>query len=223
MRAQIEVALADSEVTRAELLATARVVSEAVGRSERLLDGLLLLARSERGLQAAEPVDLAQVAAAPLAGVLPAARAAGVTVRPALSPAVVRGDPALLERLVGNLLENAVAYNQSSGWVEIRTEGGPGQSAVRVVNSGPSVPPADVEGLFQPFRRLSRDRTGSGRSAGLGLSIVRAVARAHGGDARARALPEGGLEVTVELPVEADADAAPTRPTNAATMILPQT
>jgi signal transduction histidine kinase len=205
MRAQVDVALSDSEVTRGELLATARVVSEAVGRCQRLLDGLLLLARSDRGLEGAEPADLAEVAARALAGVSPTSGAAGVAVRATLCPAAVRGDPALLERLVGNLLENALAYNRPSGWVEVHTGRIRDHSVVRVANSGPSVPPAQVDGLFEPFRRLSRDRTGSGRSCGLGLSIVRAVARTHGGEAGARALPEGGLEVTVRLPVGAEA------------------
>lgn len=213
MRAQIDVALSDSDVTRAELLATVRVVSEAVGRCQQLLNGLLLLARGDRRLEVGDPVDLAQVAAGALGGVLPTASAADVAVRATLRPAAVRGDPALLQRLVENLLENAVAYNHPSGWVELGTERSRDGAVVRVVNSGPDVPPGQVEGLFEPFRRLSRDRTGSGRSSGLGLSIVRAVARAHGGEAGARALPEGGLEVTVTLPVGIDAaEPAPARP-----------
>ena len=200
MRAQIDVALSDPAVTRTELIATSRVVHDAVGRCERLMDGLLVLARSDRGLDAAEPVDLAEAATRALDQVSAAAAERGIRLRSALKPAAVRGDQSLLDRMVANLLENAVAYNLPSGWVEVSTSNGSDRARLRVANSGPRVPPGQVPTLFEPFRRLSRDRTGSGRGAGLGLSIVRSVARAHGGDARARPRTSGGLTVEVELP-----------------------
>jgi len=200
MRAQVDVALEDPDVSRARLLATSRVVRDAVDRCERLLDGLLMLARSDRGLEAAEPVDLAESAARALAGVSAAAAERGIELRPALSPAVVSGDRALLDRLAANLVENAVSYNRSPGWVEVATANGGGSATLQVVNCGAAVPPDRVASLFEPFRRLSGDRTGSGRGAGLGLSIVRAVARAHGGEVTASARPDGGLAVEVELP-----------------------
>ena len=200
MRAQIDVALSDPAVTRAELIATSRVVHDAVDRCERLMDGLLVLARSDRGLDAAEPVDLAEAAARAMDQVSDAAAERGIQLRSALKPAAVRGDQSLLDRMVANLLENAVAYNLPSGWVEVWTSNGSDRARLRVANSGPRVPPEQVTSLFEPFRRLSRDRTGSGRGAGLGLSIVRSVARAHGGDARARPRTSGGLMVEVELP-----------------------
>jgi signal transduction histidine kinase len=203
MRAQVDVALSEPEVTRAELLATSRVVRDAVDRCERLLDGLLVLARSDRGLDAAEPVDLAESAARALDLVSAAAAERGIELRSSLGPAVVRGDPALLDRLVANLLENAVTYNGPSGWVEVTTANGGPTTSVRVANSGPPVPADRVPMLFEPFQRLSRERTRSGRGAGLGLSIVRSVARAHGGDVTARARAEGGLAVEVELPAPA--------------------
>jgi signal transduction histidine kinase len=115
------------------------------------------------------------------------------------SPAMVIGDPSLLERLAGNLVENAVRYNLHHGRLTVRTYSD-GQFAHLVVgNTGPELDPAEVPGLFEPFRRGGVERTGT-RGAGLGLSIVRAVVDAHGGSVRAQALPGGGLEVTVSLP-----------------------
>lgn len=200
MRAQIDVALSDPEVSRSELIATSRVVHDAVDRCDRLMDGLLMLARGDRGLDAAEPVDLAEAATRAIDQVSAAASERGIRLRSALKPAAVRGDQSLLDRMVANLLENAIAHNLPSGWVEVSTSNGSDRAWLRVANSGPPVPAEQVPSLFEPFRRLSRDRTASGRGAGLGLSIVRSVARAHGGDARARPRTSGGLTVEVVLP-----------------------
>ena len=120
-----------------------------------------------------------------------------------LGAAPVAGDRALLERLVANLVENAVRHNQPGGWVEVDTGHAGPVSVVRVANGGPLIPPDQVTTLFEPFHRLEADRTGSDRGAGLGLSIVRSVASAHGGTVTAKALPGGGLEVRVELPADA--------------------
>jgi len=203
MRTQLDVALSDPDVTRGELLGTSRVVGDAVDRCERLLDGLLVLARSDRGLDAAEPVDLALVAARAMDQVSPAAAQRGIELRSTLETASVRGDQSLLERMVANLLENAVAYNVSPGWVDVATGNHSDQARLRVANSGPQLSADQVPSLFEPFRRLSRDRTSAGRGSGLGLSIVRSVARAHGGDATARPRASGGLTVEVELPQSA--------------------
>jgi signal transduction histidine kinase len=200
MRVQVDVALDDPDVSRTELVATSRVVREAVDRCERLLDGLLVLARSDRGLHATEPVDLADCAERALDAVAAVAAERGIELRSTLAPAAVRGDPALLDRLVANLLENAVVYNRAPGWIEVETTNGGPTAYVRVANSGPSVPLSRLPYLFEPFVRLAPERTGSGRSAGLGLSIVRSVARAHGGEVSARAPSDGGLAVHVELP-----------------------
>jgi signal transduction histidine kinase len=120
-----------------------------------------------------------------------------------LGVAPVAGDRALLELLVANLVENAVRHNRPGGWVEVDTGRAGTTSVVRVANGGPPIPPDQVATLFEPFRRLEADRTGSDRGAGLGLSIVRSVATAHGGTTTAKALPDGGLEVRVELPADA--------------------
>ena len=199
-RTEVDVALADPDTGKGELRAMAGRVLEANQRSERLIEGLLTLARSERQLRAREPLDLAVAAADALAVADPEVERLGLRVSQVLGAAPVTGDRALLERLVANLIENAVRHNRPGGWVEVDTgQAGP-LSVVRVANGGPPIPPDQVATLFEPFRRLEADRTGSDRGAGLGLSIVRSIAAAHGGKATARALEGGGLEVTVELP-----------------------
>jgi signal transduction histidine kinase len=202
-RTEVDVALADPAADRAELRAMAGRVLEANQRSERLIEGLLTLARSERQLRAAEPLDLALAAADALAAAAPEVGRLGLRVSQVLGAAPVAGDRALLERLVANLVENAVRHNRRGGWVEVDTGRAGPVAVVRVANGGPPVPPDQVATLFEPFRRLEADRTGSDRGAGLGLSIVRSVAAAHGGHATATALPGGGLEVSVELPATA--------------------
>jgi signal transduction histidine kinase len=199
-RTEVDVALANPATGPDELRAMAGRVLEANQRSEHLIEGLLTLARSERQLRAAEPADLAVAAADALELAAPEIERLGLRVSRVLGAAPVAGDRALLERLVANLVENAVRHNQPGGRVEVDTGRAGPLAVVRVANSGPPIPPAQVDTLFEPFRRLEPDRTGSDRGAGLGLSIVRSVATAHAGHATARALPDGGLEVTVELP-----------------------
>jgi signal transduction histidine kinase len=199
-RTEVDVTLADPGTGPAELRAMAERVLEANQRSELLIEGLLTLARSERRLQAAEPVDLDLAAAEALEVAAPEIGRLGLRVSQVLGAAPVAGDRALLERLVANLVENAVRHNRPGGWVEVDTGRAGPLAVVRVANGGPPIPPDQVATLFEPFRRLAADRTGSDRGAGLGLSIVRSVATAHGGHATATALPDGGLEVRVELP-----------------------
>jgi signal transduction histidine kinase len=199
-RTEVDVALADPDASPAELRAMARRVLEAGERSERLIEGLLTLARSERQLRERQPLDLAMAAADALSVAAPEVERLGLRVSSVLGAAPVAGDRALLERLVGNLVENAVRHNQPGGWLEVDT-GRTGELAVvRVANGGPRIAPDQVAALFEPFRRLNGDRTGSSRGAGLGLSIVGSVATAHGGQTTALALDDGGLELTVELP-----------------------
>ncbi|WP_084773750.1 sensor histidine kinase [Nonomuraea candida] len=172
-------------------------------RHERLIDGLLLLARSEQEITDRSPVDLADVVTHVTAQTAADAAAAKVTVYEAIAPAPTTGDALLLERLVHNLVENGIRYNldDGTGWVRIasRTVSG-GKVEVEVGNTGPSVPPYDVPLLFKPFHRQAGERAVTGKSAGLGLSIVRSVAVAHGGDVRARPREGGGLIVAVSLP-----------------------
>ncbi|MYW91360.1 HAMP domain-containing protein [Amycolatopsis rubida] len=166
-------------------------------RSERLIEGLLVLARSDRGLSARAPVRLDKVVRAVVKLTAAQAKEAGVTVETRLRARTVIGDAVLLERLVLNLVSNAISYNIPDGWVSITIGATP---ALSVRNSGSNVDEREVAGLFEPFRRGKPDRTGAAEHSGLGLSIVRSVARAHGGDVCARANPNGGLTVEARLP-----------------------
>ena len=203
MRTEVDVALADPDASAEELRAAAGVVREATMRADRLVDSLLLLARSDRlevdGLPLRERVELTAVAAQALAAVQAEAAQRQLQVRTSYAPAGVLGDSGLLERLAGNLVENAVRHNVDGGWVRVDTGTVEGRARLEVSSSGPVVPPEEVPALFEPFRRHGTARTAR-RGAGLGLAIVRAVAAAHGGTAVAHARPEGGLIVTVDLP-----------------------
>ncbi len=178
---------------------------EVTARQERLLDGLLLLARSERGLADRRFVDLADVVEhvldPPPGAPAPDPR---VRIEASCDEAPTSGDPLLLEQLVRNLVENAERYNlRHDGWVRVTTRSdAAGDAVLEVVNPGPPVAADDLPGLFEPFRRLGGERTGDGAGSGLGLSIVRAVVDAHGGSVTLAARPEGGLVATVRLPGE---------------------
>ncbi|HEV2087148.1 MAG TPA: HAMP domain-containing sensor histidine kinase, partial [Cryptosporangiaceae bacterium] len=208
MRTEIDVTLADPKASIEELRRMGVVVRDASTRANELIEALLLLARTEaqagRRLNKRVPVDLARGVPSTLAAVAAEIRRLSLEVTTDFSPAVVIGDPSLLERLAGNLVENAVRYNVGGGRLLVRTATDGRQAYLVVANTGPELDPADVPGLFEPFRRGGVERTGT-RGAGLGLSIVRAVVDAHGGSVRAQALPEGGLEVTVALPAAAPA------------------
>ncbi|MFI7418838.1 sensor histidine kinase [Nonomuraea sp. NPDC049684] len=171
-------------------------------RHERLISGLLLLARSEQEIADRSPVDLADIVSHVVAQTARAAEEANVVVKEEAGPAPTAGDALLLERLVHNLVENGIRHNiGSGGWVRVVSRTAPGGLAeVEVANSGPTVPPYDVPLLFKPFHRHGAERVVTGMSAGLGLSIVRSVAVAHGGDVTARPREGGGLVVTATLP-----------------------
>ena len=201
IRTEVDVALANPEATPAELRRMDEVVRRATERSDALIDGLLVLARSDRGAAALAPVDLATLAEEAVAQSAAEAAAAGVEFGTRFEPAPTSGDDALLGRLAGNLVENAIRHNESGGRVEVVTGPAPDPAEIRlaVANSGPVIDPADVDGLFEPFRRLGADRV-AGRGAGLGLSIVRSVTVAHGGRISAHPRPGGGLVVEIFLP-----------------------
>jgi signal transduction histidine kinase len=199
MRSEAEVALANPETDPAELREMARAVVEATDRTEALLDGLMVLARSQRGLLRREPLDLAAVARAAAAGSMRDAGRAAVRLDVDLGAAPAAGDRRLLERLVANLVENGVRYNRRGGWVELATARRNGVAVVRVSNSGPRVDGPAARRLAEPFQRLD-DRCGDEPGAGLGLSIVRSVSEAHGGTLAIEPRAEGGLDVEVSLP-----------------------
>jgi signal transduction histidine kinase len=205
-RTAVEVTLAKPSVTDTQWRTMAQDVARSTDRAQRLIDGLLTLARSEERLTDLEDDDLADLAAEALDQVAAAARAAGLQITTDLDPAPVRGNLALLGRAVANLLENAVKYNLDGGVLEVRTRATPPWSELTVANDGAVLDPAAVPELFEPFhrgehtrrRRLSGDHDESG--TGLGLSIVHAVVHAHAGEITARARTTGGLQVTLRLP-----------------------
>jgi signal transduction histidine kinase len=192
-RTEVEVALADPDASEADLRAMGVDVLDSIDRMDELLDGLMLLAQSGRPPER-RPVDLAGIARAAAGRVRPG----GVRVRLDLDPVQVRGERRLLERLAENLVENGVRYNAPGGFVDVRTSAREKSAVLRVENSGPLVPEATAARLLEPFERGGRARDGGG--AGLGLSIVRAVAEAHGGRVALAPRREGGLAVEVVLP-----------------------
>jgi signal transduction histidine kinase len=200
MRAAIDVTLAKPDRSQAQLESMAGEVRQAVDRAEALIEALLTLARSDRGRGAAEPLDMAVLAEDALDAAAPAIRARAVTVEAALEPGPTLGDPVLVERLVMNLVDNAVRHNVPDGWIQVATGTCEGMAFIEVANGGEPIPREVVPSLFEPFRRLS-GRAGPPDGTGLGLSIVRSVAVAHHGQVTARQRPAGGLEVAVQLPV----------------------
>jgi signal transduction histidine kinase len=185
-------------------------------RQERLIDGLLTLASSEQTLTQREPVDLAVIAGHLIDQTRPDAGRAGITMETDLRPAAVTGDPVLLERLIQNLLDNAVRYNlPDGGAITVATDTTDGHVTLTVANTGPVVAAYDIPTLFQPFRRLPAVERHTDlsihRGAGLGLSIVAAVSHAHHGAVHATPGDTGGLAVQVRLPRAADLTPAETR------------
>ncbi|SDJ70250.1 sensor histidine kinase [Streptomyces indicus] len=197
-QAVIDITLADPAADPAALRDALGRVRAAGQQQERMIDALLTLVRSQRGLERREPVDLAVL----VRELLPADGALRVESR--LDPAPVLGDAQLLERLVTNLRDNAVRHNTpdpDGSWLSLRTGLRDGRPTLRISNSGPLIRPDQIAVLFQPFRRLGPDRVrGNDGGQGLGLSIVAAVTAAHGGEVRAWPRPEGGLDVEVNLP-----------------------
>lgn len=165
-------------------------------RQERLIEGLLVLASSERRLETGVGVDLADITERAVRTVRTAQKPE-VSIDVQTLPVRTVGDPALLERLAANLIDNAVRYNVAGGWVRVVAAPRGERAVLTVENSGPVIDPGDVEALFEPFRRME---SGSSGGSGLGLSIVRSIVTAHGGALRPAALADGGLAIEVDLP-----------------------
>ncbi len=200
-RTLLEVHLADPGAP-AELQQLGRTLLATNERSEQLVEGLLLLARSDNQIVERKPVDLAEVATRAADQTRAEAEAKGIEFRGEHEPAVVQGNGVLLERIALNLVQNAVRYNvPEGGWVDVTTKVEDDQAVLLVSNTGPVVPAYEIDSLFEPFRRLRQERTGSDKGVGLGLSIARSVARAHGGRIIAEPREGGGLVMRVTLPV----------------------
>jgi signal transduction histidine kinase len=198
-RTLVEVALRDPNATVGSLRAACERVLVTGEEQERLIEALLTLARSQRGLDRREPLDLAEVTGDAVQASEPGAQDRGVSLRASLGQAPALGDTRLTGRLAANLLDNAVRHNTTGGWVEVSTGVSSGRSVLAISNTGPVIPPDRVDLMFQPFGRLEATRVSSD-GLGLGLSIVTAVAAAHDADLRARPRAGGGLEVEVYFP-----------------------
>ncbi|MFC4531128.1 sensor histidine kinase [Sphaerisporangium dianthi] len=197
-RTLLEVALEEPDASE-DLVRLGKALLGTNARHERLIEGLLLLTRSEHELVARKPVAVDEVTLGVLEALEAVARRRRVALDRRLSPATAAGDPVLVERCVFNLVENALKYNVKDGRVLVEVSDESGGVVITVTNTGPVIPAYEVEDLFQPFHRL-RERVGSAQGSGLGLSIVRAIVTAHDGQVDAAPRPDGGLVVTVRLP-----------------------
>ena len=203
-RTLLQVTLADPGATAETLRSACEQLLSLEAQQERLIDALLTLASSQRGIDRWQPVDLAAITRCALATRGEEAARRGIRVDAVVGPAVAPGDPRLVESMVANLADNALRHNVADGSVEIRTSMTAGSASLWVVNTGPVIPAAEVDRLFQPFQqlgadRVSRDRDDGDGGHGLGLAIVRAIAIAHRASLSARARPGGGLEIKVDF------------------------
>jgi signal transduction histidine kinase len=195
-RTLLEVALGDPDATVQSLRRTCEQLLESGEQQERLIEALLMLSRSQRGLDRREHVDLTAITL----GRLRSTDRDGLELDASLLPAETSGDPRLVERLVANLVDNAVKHNVPDGTVTVRTETREARALLTVENTGPAVEPADLDRLFQPFQRLNAERTGMPNGTGLGLSIVYAIATAHDASITLRSRTGGGLRIEISFP-----------------------
>ncbi|GAA0558535.1 hypothetical protein GCM10010172_46950 [Paractinoplanes ferrugineus] len=207
-RMLIEVSMA-RELTEEQLTLLTAQLLETNERNERLIEGLLVLAESDRGLLARVPIRLDRIVATTIEKHRAAADDKGVTITSHLEPRIVVGEQVLLERLVTNLVQNAIKYNRADGTVEIAVAEDP---ALTVANTGDDVPPDEVAALFEPFRRRTAARIDHGGGAGLGLAIARSITRAHDGIIAASSTGHDGLRVQVSFPAAPPHTLAPTSP-----------
>jgi signal transduction histidine kinase len=195
-RTLLELALSDPNASIDSYRHTCEQLLAVGEQQEQLIDALLTLSRSQRGIDSRQPVDLAAITATAVS----AADHDGITVDTALRPARTSGNPRLVERLVANLVGNAIRHNVDGGTVNLSTETRDGQAVLVVSNTGPKIAAHELERLFQPFQRLDPTRSTGTSGFGLGLSIVQAIADAHYATIAADALPDGGLHIEIGFP-----------------------
>ncbi len=196
----LQVALADPAITLDSLRAACQEVVDEGKDQAQLIDALVTLARSQRGLDRREPVDLTAVVTEVINAHEPSAAARQLQVGAALGDASVLGDVRLIQRLVSNLVDNAVRYNFTGGRVDVTLTAAAAETTLTVTNTGPPVPPDQVSRLLEPFQRGAADQTAGPNGLGLGLSIVAEIAKVHGAGLAVRPRPEGGLTVVVSFP-----------------------
>jgi signal transduction histidine kinase len=199
-RTLLQVALADPEARAETLRETCQQVLVLGDQQERLIEALLTLASSERGIEQWEPFDLGEVTAKVVADRSLQAAEQSIHVETAFAVAPATGDPNLVESLVANLVDNALRHNGPGGRLEVWTTMAAGRASIRIRNTGPVVPQYELDRLFQPFQQLGHERIRHGDGYGLGLAIARAIAIAHKAALTATARSEGGLDIEVSFP-----------------------
>jgi signal transduction histidine kinase len=202
-RTLLQMALTDPRPTLAAFQATCEEVLAAGDHQEQLIEALLTLARSQRGLDRREPLDLAAIISGVLHAREPDAAARGLAVGAAITTAPVLGDARLLERLAANLIDNALRYNIPHGRLDIQVTAGEGNPRLTITNTGPVIQAGQAARLLQPFQRLSASRTADDEGIGLGLSIVAAIAKAHHATLTITPVPHGGLGIEISFPATA--------------------
>jgi signal transduction histidine kinase len=195
-----QVALADPHANVTSLRAAHERVLASEQQLEDLIESLLSLASSERALDRREPVDLAVLTHEVLAARRTEIESRGLQLQATLDPARAEGNPQLVEHLIANLIDNAIGHNASGGRVDITTATRSGGAVLSVGNDGPVIAPGELARLQRPFQRLGPERTNRGDGHGLGLSIVHAIAEAHGATISTRVKPDGGLQIEVSFP-----------------------
>jgi len=199
-RTLLQMALTDPRPTLAAFQTTCEEVLAAGDHQEQLIEALLTLARSQRGLDRREPLDLAAITRAALQAREPDAAARGLAISASITTAPVLGDAGLLERLAANLIDNALRYNIPHGRLDIQVTAGEGHPRLTITNTGPVIPADQAARLLQPFQRLSAGRLAGDEGLGLGLSIVAAIAKAHHAALTVNPVPRGGLDIEISFP-----------------------
>jgi signal transduction histidine kinase len=212
-RTLLQMALTDPHPTLASYRSTCQDLLEASDQQEQLIEALLTLARSQRGLDHREPLDLATITTGVLHTLKPQADARGLAISTSITSAPLLGDERLLQRLVTNLISNAIRHNVPGGQISIRVTSDGGHTLLRITNTGPVIPSSQVNRLLQPFQRLPATRSADAEGLGLGLSIVAAIAKAHQATLTINPRPHGGLDIAINFP-----PATPATPTPSAAL-----
>ena len=199
-RTLLQVALADPQADADALRAACEEALAIGGNQERLVEALLTLASSERGLERSESLDLAALTSSVLLARRQEADRQGIQIHSSLVPAPLNGDADLIESMIANLLDNAIRHNIPEGTIDISTSLSNGHARISVTNTGPSVAAVEIERLFEPFQRRTAQRASTSNGHGLGLTIVQAITRAHGAELTANPGAEGGLGIVVSFP-----------------------
>jgi signal transduction histidine kinase len=210
-RSLLQVALDDPHTSAATWRCTAQELLASNDEQKHLIEALLALASSESGLDYRERTDLEDVCRTVLSRSGLDTENLELHIETTLRSAPLDGDPMLIERLVANLVDNAIGHNVVGGSVQISTDTKDGRATLTVTNTGSVIPPSEIDRLFQPFQRLDPRRTHHKNGHGLGLSIVRAIAATHHATITVQALPDGGLSATVNFAPLFNAATSPKR------------